>query len=161
MLMSPFISHARAKIVSGSSLLLLILMCLPPASLAIEPGRHFIFQQGSVSGELQCPVKNKTSPIPSPQNKDILEPPDAEELDELGILTTRLGTPGKQGPDAIQSAPVVTRPGITRSQSMRIGIWGIVTLPRGLFPTSSSEFFWHKVSKPGPNSSPLPWAELA
>jgi lysophospholipase L1-like esterase len=141
MLMSPFISHARAKIVSGSSLLLLMLMCLPPASLAIEPGRHFIFQQGSVSGELQCPVKNKTSPIPSPQNKDILEPPDAEELDELGILTTRLGAPGKQGPDAIQSAPVVTRPGITRSQSMRIGIWGDSHLAAGSFSYELKRIF--------------------
>jgi lysophospholipase L1-like esterase len=141
MLMSPLISRACAKIVSGSGLLLLTIVCLPSASLAIESGRHFIFQQNSVVGDLQCPAKNKANPVPSPQNKDILEPPDAEELDELGILTTRLGSPGRQSPDTLQSAPVVTRPGITRSQAMRIGIWGDSHLAAGSFSYELKRIF--------------------
>ena len=140
MLMSSFISRAATKIMSGCGLLL-AMMCLPPTSLAIEPGRHFIFQQSSVVGDLICPVKNKANPLPSPQNKDILEPPDAEELDELGILTTRLGSPGKAAPDTIQSAPLVTRPGITRSQAMRIGIWGDSHLAAGSFSYELKRIF--------------------
>ena len=141
MLMSPLISHICAKAVCGRSLLLLSIMCLSQASLGIETGRHFIFQQNSVIGDLQCLVKNRTSPIPLPQNKDMLEPPDAEELDELGILTTRLGTLGKQAPDTTQNAPLVTRPGVTRSQAMRIGIWGDSHLAAGSFSYELKRIF--------------------
>ena len=141
MLMSSSMFRAHARRVSGSVLLLFATMYFPTTSPAMEPGRHFIFQQSSVSADLQCPVKNKTNPVPSPQSKDMLEPPDAEELDELGILTTRLSTPDKQTPDTMQSAPIVTRPASARSQSMRIGIWGDSHLAAGSFSYELKRIF--------------------
>lgn len=145
MLRHPLIANARAATASGISLLLMLIAWSPLSSLAIEPGRHFVFQQSSVIGDLQCPVKNKTNLTPSPPNKDILEPPNAEELDELGILTTRLGTPTKQNSasasDMTQSAPVVTRPGSARSQAMRVGIWGDSHLAAGSFSYELKRIF--------------------
>lgn len=143
MLRHPLIANVRATAASGISLLLMLIVWLPLNSLAIEPGRHFVFQQSSVIGDLQCPVKNKTNLTPSPPNKDILEPPNAEELDELGILTTRLGAPAKQNSasDTTQSAPVVTRPGSARSQAMRVGIWGDSHLAAGSFSYELKRIF--------------------
>lgn len=145
MLRHPLIANARAATASGISLLLMLIAWSPLSSLAIESGRHFVFQQSSVIGDLQCPVKNKTNLTPSPPNKDILEPPNAEELDELGILTTRLGTPAKQNSasasDMTQSAPVVTRPGSARSQAMRVGIWGDSHLAAGSFSYELKRIF--------------------
>ena len=145
MLRHPLIANARAATASGISLLLVLIACSPLNSLAIEPGRHFVFQQSSIIGDLQCPVKNKTNLTPSPPNKEILEPPNAEELDELGILTTRLGTPAKQNSasasDMTQSAPVVTRPGSARSQAMRVGIWGDSHLAAGSFSYELKRIF--------------------
>jgi lysophospholipase L1-like esterase len=145
MLRHPLIANARAATASGISLLLVLIAWSPLSSLAIEPGRHFVFQQSSVIGDLQCPVKNKTNLTPSPPNKEILEPPNAEELDELGILTTRLGTPAKQNSasasDKTQSAPVVTRPGSARSQATRVGIWGNSHLAAGSFSYELKRIF--------------------
>ena len=145
MLRHPLIANSRAATASGISLLLMLIAWSPLSSLAIEPGRHFVFQQSSVIGDLQCPVKNKTNLTPSPPNKEILEPPNAEELDELGILTTRLGTPAKQNSasasDMTQSAPVVTRPGSARSQAMRVGIWGDSHLAAGSFSYELKRIF--------------------
>ena len=143
MLRHPLIANSRAATASGISLLLMLIAWSPLNSMAIEPGRHFVFQQSSVIGDLQCPVKNKTNLTPSPPNKDILEPPNAEELDELGILTTRLGAPAKQNSasDTTQSAPVVTRPGSARSQAMRVGIWGDSHLAAGSFSYELKRIF--------------------
>ena len=141
MLMHPSVATVRTTATNIISLLLLVMAFSPLNSLAIESGRHFVFQQGSVIGDLQCPVKNKANPIPSPQNKETLEPPDAEELDELGILTTRLSTPGKQAADTTQSAPVITRPGTARSQAMRVGIWGDSHLAAGSFSYELKRIF--------------------
>ena len=74
MLMQSFIASDRSAAAACTGLLLLVMTCAPLTSLAIEPGRHFVFQQGSVVGDLQCPVKSKINPAPSQQNKDILEP---------------------------------------------------------------------------------------
>jgi lysophospholipase L1-like esterase len=141
MLMQSFIASDRSAAAACTGLLLLVMTCAPLTSLAIEPGRHFVFQQGSVVGDLQCPVKSKINPAPSQQNKDILEPPDAEELDELGILTTRLGSGVVQKPDTAQSAPVATRPGTSRSQAMRVAIWGDSHLAAGSFPYELKRIF--------------------
>jgi hypothetical protein len=141
MLMSPSIANARAVAARGISLLLILVAWSPLTSRATEPGRHFIFQQSAVIGDLQCPAKNKINPTPSPQNKDILEPPDAEELDELGILTTRLGVPAKQASETTQSAPVLTRPGSARTQAMRVGIWGDSHLAAGSFSYELKRIF--------------------
>jgi len=111
-------THSAAR--GWCGLLLLALACAPLTSLAIEPGRHFIFQQGSVIGDLQCPVKNKINPAPLQQNKDILEPPDAEELDELGVLTARLAITAAQASDTTQIASVVTQPALLRSAFSKI-----------------------------------------
>ena len=113
----------------------------PPSSMANEAGRHFIFQQGSVIGDLQCPVKRKPSQPPGPASGEVLEPPDAEELDELGILTSRLiKTPGAEA-EPLQSATMSTRPGATRTQPLRVGIWGDSHLAAGSFSYELKRIF--------------------
>lgn len=122
-----------------SGAILLTLGCATSSSLATEPGRSFIFQHGSVIGDLQCPAKRKTSQAPSPSGSDILEPPDAEELDELGLLTTRLNKASDS--DAPQNAPIIIRPGKGITQPLRVGIWGDSHLAAGSFSYELKRIF--------------------
>ena len=138
MLMPTFIFKVRAMADACTGLLLLTMACAPLTALAVEPGRHFFFQQGSVVGDLQCPVKNKINPTPLQQNKDPLEPPDAEELDELGILTTRLGKTVVPTPETTQIAPAT---GSTRTPAKRVGIWGDSHLAAGSFSYELKRIF--------------------
>ena len=141
MLTQFLMARAHSAPAGWCGLLLLALACAPLTSLAIEPGRHFIFQQGSAIGDLQCPVKTKINPAPLQQNKDILEPPDAEELDELGILTARLAITAAQTSDTAQIASVVTQPALLRAQAMRVGIWGDSHLAAGSFSYELKRIF--------------------
>lgn len=114
---------------------------IPSISLANETARHFIFQQGTVQGDLQCPPKRKPNPTPGPGSPEVLEPPDAEELDELGILTTRLGAATNDRSITTQSAPVTTQPGMPRAQALRVGIWGDSHLAAGSFSYELKRIF--------------------
>lgn len=119
----------------------LALMSVPTKAKTNESGRHFIFQHGNVSGDLQCPVKRKPSQPSPPATGDVLEPPDAEELDELGILTTRLGTAPRTAGDATQATALTTRPGTSGSKSLRVGIWGDSHLAAGSFSYELKRIF--------------------
>ena len=141
MLMHAFLTKARTTAAGLAGVVVLVATGSPSSLLANEVGRHFIFQQGSVIGDLQCPVKRKPSQAPGPARGDVLEPPDAEELDELGILTSRLNkAPGAEA-DTVQSATMTTRPGTTRTQPLRIGIWGDSHLAAGSFSYELKRIF--------------------
>jgi lysophospholipase L1-like esterase len=141
MLIQSLIARALATVHRGAYSVVLAVVCTPLTSLAIEPGRYFIFQQGSVIGDLQCPLKNAINPAPSRQSQDIMEPPDAEELDELGILTTGLGKVIASAQDTSQNASVATRPGGAQSQAIRVGIWGDSHLAAGSFSAELKRVF--------------------
>ncbi len=141
MLMQSLIEIAKATATRCTGLLLLAVVCTPLNALAIETGRYFIFQQGSVTGDLQCPLKSNVNPTPLQENKNTFEPPDAEELDELGILTTGLGKAVVQTPGTTQSASVVKPTGGTRSQAIRVGIWGDSHLAAGSFSSELKRIF--------------------
>lgn len=141
MLTYPRLIKARTLRTTLAFSMMLVSAVLPSSSRATDAGRHFIFQHGSVIGDLQCPVKSKPSQPSQPANGDVLEPPDAEELDELGILTTRLSnTPGAQA-ENLQSATINTRPGATRTQPLRVGIWGDSHLAAGSFSYELKRIF--------------------
>ena len=141
MLIHTLFAGSRYAAGSLGVLLLVAAAGMPVSSLANEDGRHFIFQHGSVIGDLQCPIKRKPSQAPRPASGDVLEPPDAEELDELGLLTTRLGKPSLLDQDTTQSASFITRPGVVRSQPLRVGIWGDSHLAAGSFSYELKRIF--------------------
>ena len=122
MLMHAFLTKARTIAAGLAGVVVLVATGSPSSLLANEVGRHFIFQQGSVVGDLQCPVKRKPSQAPGPASGDVLEPPDAEELDELGILTSRLNKASGAEAETVQSATMTTRPVATRTQLLHVGI---------------------------------------
>ena len=140
MLMQSLTEISKAA-ANRCTVLLLAVACTPLNSLAIEKGRYFIFQQGSVIGDLQCPIKSNANPTPLQENKNTFEPPDAEELDELGILTTGIKKAVGQAPETAQSTSVVKPPGGTRSQAIRIGIWGDSHLAAGSFSSELKRIF--------------------
>lgn len=141
MLSQSLIASASATANRLALSLMLMVVAVPLTSLAVEPGRYFIFQQGSVISDLQCPLKSTINPAPLRQSKDIMEPPDAEELDELGILTTGLEKAIASVPDTTQNASIVTRPGGIQSQSIRVGIWGDSHLAAGSFSSELKRVF--------------------
>lgn len=120
---------------------LLAIATTPSMSQANEPGRHFIFQQGSAGGDLQCPVRHKPGRTPAPATGDILEPPDAEELDELGLLTTRLGNRPRSESDTTQTTAFTTRPDAANAKPLRVGIWGDSHLAAGSFSYELKRIF--------------------
>ena len=141
MLMHSWATKARG-VAGWAAVAALLAAGSPSLSLANEAGRHFIFQHGSVAGDLQCPVKRKPGRQPGPASGDILEPPDAEELDELGILTRRLGKlSDSREAEPPQSAMMTTRPGATLTQPLRVGIWGDSHLAAGSFSYELKRIF--------------------
>lgn len=141
MLMHTLQTTARVMRAGFTGIVLLAATSSPSSSMANEVGRHFIFQHGSVIGDLQCPVKRKPSQPPAPASGDVLEPPDAEELDELGLLTSRLGKTPSADAETVQSATMNTRPGTTRNQPLRVGIWGDSHLAAGSFSYELKRIF--------------------
>lgn len=139
--MYSLLTKARATGTVLIGMVVLVAAGSPSSSLANEAGRHFIFQHGSVIGDLQCPLKRKPSQPPAPASGDVLEPPDAEELDELGILTSRLSKLPTADSETQQSATMNTRPGTTRSQPLRVGIWGDSHLAAGSFSYELKRIF--------------------
>ena len=141
MLTYPCLIKARALRIGLAFIAVLLAAALPSSSRATDAGRYFIFQHGSVIGDLQCPLKRKPSQPPQPASGDVLEPPDAEELDELGILTSRMSnTPGADA-ETLQSATISTRPGAARTQPLRVGIWGDSHLAAGSFSYELKRIF--------------------
>lgn len=102
---------------------LLMMYGLP--SGAQEVARRYSFQNGTETKELRCPARARLAPSRSPADEE-LEPPDAEELDELGILATNI-TRGDQ--------TLTPTPTIPPSQTLprRIAIWGDSHLAAGSF----------------------------
>ncbi len=141
MLMHSLRTAARVIGASLAGIVLLAATGSPSTSMANEVGRHFIFQHGSVIGDLQCPVKRKPSQPTAPASGDVLEPPDAEELDELGLLTSRLSKTPRADAETLQSATMNTRPGANRNQPLRVGIWGDSHLAAGSFSYELKRIF--------------------
>jgi len=55
------------------------------SALAESSARHFTLQSGQQTGELRCPLKPSAGQRHTPPIEE-LEPPDAEELDQIGAL---------------------------------------------------------------------------
>ena len=132
---------ARRTLRSLGFLLLAATTGMPAPSLANEAGRYFVFEHGSVISDLQCPIKRKPNQAPRPASGDMLEPPDAEELDELGLLTTRLGQPSPTDLGTTQSASVNTQPSLAHTRPLRVGIWGDSHLAAGSFSYELKRIF--------------------
>ncbi len=93
------------------------------AADAQESVRHFSFQNGNQTDELRCPTRAHAAPARGVAH-DEFEPPDAEELDQLGI---RLVAPARAAP--MQTVPATAAESIPR----RIAIWGDSHLAAGSF----------------------------
>ena len=89
------------------------------SAIAQPSARQFSLQSGQHAGELRCPSKASTGQHRAPPIED-LEPPDAEELDQIGALL---------------SAPSRTAERLDTSVSIpkRIAIWGDSHLAAGSF----------------------------
>lgn len=94
---------------------------------AQEGPRHFSLQSGTETADLNCPPRSRT-PAPRARSDEPLEPPDAEELDELGLLTQRLTPPAARPLAGDAAAPA------RASVPERIAIWGDSHLAAGSFP---------------------------
>lgn len=99
------------------------LLALCTLAGAQENVRRYTFQNGTETKDLRCPARSRAAP---PRNADDeeLEPPDAEELDELGILATTSVRAAQKLADAKPSSDAIPR---------RIAIWGDSHLAAGSF----------------------------
>jgi hypothetical protein len=89
------------------------------SAIAQSSARQFSLQSGQHASELRCPAKSSTGQRHTPPPED-LEPPDAEELDQIGALL---------------SAPSRTAERLDTSGTIpkRIAIWGDSHLAAGSF----------------------------
>lgn len=84
---------------------------------------RYTFQNGSDTKELRCPTRSRPAPARSVPEEE-LEPPDAEDLDELGLLLSTI-TSDK----SLSAVPIAKADAIPR----RIAIWGDSHLAAGSF----------------------------
>jgi len=104
-------------------LVLCALTILPPSVHAQDNAHRYVFQNGTDTKDLRCPARSRSAPSRS-NTDDELEPPDAEELDELGLL---LSAPAREA-QTIAKAPVSAD-----TLPRRIAIWGDSHLAAGSF----------------------------
>jgi hypothetical protein len=88
-------------------------------AIAEPSARHFNLQSGQQVGDVRCPIKPSAGQRRPPPIEE-LEPPDAEELDQIGALP-RASNPTPERLD--ESAPI----------PRRIAIWGDSHLAAGSF----------------------------
>ena len=94
-----------------------LLLC--HSALAQSGPRHFNLESGKQLAELHCPQKSNAPPKRSSPAEE-LEPPDAEELDQISVL---LGGINASAPHLDPSAPI----------PRKIAIWGDSHLAAGSF----------------------------
>lgn len=111
------ILHRRLTLALLSAVTLQLLIM--DGAIAEPSARHFNLQSGQHVGELRCPLKPSAGQRRTPP-LDELEPPDAEELDQIGAL---LSTPSR----------AAERLDTSGSIPKRIAIWGDSHLAAGSF----------------------------
>ena len=79
----PGIFHRRLTLALLSAVTLQLFVT--DGALAEPSARHFNLQSGQQTGELRCPLKPSAGQRHTPPLEE-LEPPDAEELDQIGAL---------------------------------------------------------------------------
>jgi hypothetical protein len=113
----PRILHRRLTLALLSAVALQLFIA---DSAIAQPGaRQFSLQSGQHAGELRCPSKDSTGQRHAPPIED-LEPPDAEELDQIGALLSSLSRPAE-------------RLDMSSAIPKRIAIWGDSHLAAGSF----------------------------
>ncbi len=111
----------RARLIRPASHWVAILLAaLATAPAAAEQGaRQYSFQNGSDTQDLRCPARSRVAPARGTAD-DELEPPDAEELDGIGMVAAA---------SARNALPKAKADAIPR----RIAIWGDSHLAAGSF----------------------------
>ncbi len=106
-----------------------VVLALCAQSLLMQPvnaqdGSHrYTLQSGSDTRALRCPTHSRAAPPRNVSGED-LEPPDVEEIDELGQLLAELATDNPAATDKLPNVGAIPR---------RIAIWGDSHLAAGSF----------------------------
>ena len=113
----PGIFHRRLTLALLSAVTLQLFVT--DGALAEPSARHFNLQSGQQTGELRCPLKPSAGQRHTPPLEE-LEPPDAEELDQIGALLNSTSRTAERL-DTYGTIP------------KRIAIWGDSHLAAGSF----------------------------
>ena len=123
----PAVTDMRHKFSLSATAFALLALCAQsvltlPANAQDNPHRY-TFQNGSDTKELRCPARARVTPGPArAATEEELEPPDAEELDELELLLSEMASGKPSGTGSIAKADAIPR---------RIAIWGDSHLAAG------------------------------
>ena len=131
--------HLYGRLLTALSVLLLWLS--PELAYAQTASRHVSLDNGKHTTDLRCPAK-----APAGQRRvapaEALEPPDAEELDQIGALLETMQRP----------LPRLDEPGLI---PRRIAIWGDSHLAAGSFSAELRRILGAQGSAPRPSYLPL------
>ena len=131
--------HLYGRLLTALSVLLLWLP--PELAYAQTASRHVSLDNGKRTTDLRCPAK-----APAGQRRvapaEALEPPDAEELDQIGALLETMQRP----------LPRLDEPGLI---PRRIAIWGDSHLAAGSFSAELRRILGAQGSAPRPSYLPL------
>jgi lysophospholipase L1-like esterase len=111
---------------SATAVVVLALCAQPLLALPVnaqDNSHRYTLQNGSDTRALRCPTHSRVAPPRAVSDED-LEPPDAEEIDELGQLLASLAVDKPASIETLPTAEAIPR---------RIAIWGDSHLAAGSF----------------------------